>query len=149
MAETREAKTAKSKNDPLSPLIKRLEKLDTSDMTALDIAEHLGAPVHQVYAALLKVGRTVANGAYRAAIGYPAGEPLHEQIAQIDTSDMTVDQVAERFNVTPHRARSALTVLGRFAKQGGYRPKPRAPRKKTSGEKTTGEKKPPTTRSRR
>lgn len=111
-------------NPAVKALARRIKKMDTTQLTARDISERLGGqPLYLVYAALLELGRTTDAGDYLATF-YTAEEPqpLYERVAQIDTSEMSIEEIAERFDTTPNRARSALSFLGRFARRGGYKP---------------------------
>lgn len=110
-------------NPAIKALARRIKKTDTKQMTARDISERFGQPMYLVYAALLELGYTTEAGDYLATF-YTAEEPqpLYERVAQIDTSEMSLEEIAERFDTTPNRARSALSFLGRFARRGGYKP---------------------------
>lgn len=111
--------------EELDELARRIQQLDTRRMTARNIADHLEVPLYVTYAALLRAGRTTDAGDYLPAVGTGPEQPLYERIAQIDTSNMTIDEIADHFDVTNNRVRSALNMLGRFAKSGGYRIEPR------------------------
>lgn len=112
--------------EELDELARRIQRLDTRRMTARNIADRLEVPLYVTYAALLRAGRTTdAGDYYLPAVGTGPEQPLYERIAQIDTSDMTIEEIADHFDVTTNRVRSALNMLGRFAKNGGYKVKPR------------------------
>lgn len=111
----------------IKALAQRIAEIDAKQMTARELSERFGEPLYVIYAALLELGYTTDAGDYLPTFGTPEEpQPLYERIAQIDTSDMTLDEIAERFNTTTSRARNALTFLARFARHGGYKPASRA-----------------------
>lgn len=128
-------------------LAERIAELPTAGMTAKEISDSLGAPLHLVYDALLALGYTTDAGDFLPAVGTPEEpRPLYERMAQIDTSDMTLKEIAKRLDVSESRARSTLTFLGRFARTGGYKVPPRAKRNRSTSKKKPPSEEKPTTK---
>jgi len=111
--------------------MKAIEELPTRSRTARDIAELIGEPVYVAYEALRHLGYRVDRDYVASQVGTAEERvPLFERIAQIDTGDMTVMEIAERFGVSEQRVQNALALLRRFAKVGGYKTFPRRTRKR-------------------
>jgi len=111
--------------------MKAIEELPTRSRTARDIAELIDEPVYVAYEALRHLGYRVDRDYVASQVGTAEERvPLFERIAQIDTGDMTVMEIAERFGVSELRVQNALALLRRFAKVGGYKTFPRRTRKR-------------------
>lgn len=87
--------------------------------------------MYVAYEALRHLGYRVDRDYVASQVGTAEERvPLFERIAQIDTGDMTVKEIAERFGVSELRVQNALSLLRRFAKVGGYKTFPRRTRKR-------------------
>jgi hypothetical protein len=115
----------------LGRAMKAIEELPTRSRTARDIAELIDEPVYVAYEALRHLGYRVDRDYVASQVGTAEERvPLFERIAQIDTGDMTVKEIAERFGVSELRVQNALALLKRFAKVGGYKTFPRRTQKR-------------------